>query len=223
MEISLTAEKIIEIAGFPVTNSLLMTWLGIVLILLLAVFAGRKPNLIPRGLQNFFEMAIEYLLNLTDEIINDKKASRRFFPLVATFFIFIVLTNWLGLIPGVGTIGFHEIHEGREVFVPLLRGGNADLNTTLALAITSVFAAQIFGIIAIGFFKYAGKFINFKGPIDFFVGILELISEISKMISFSLTYWIIYLIRFNLIFCFFMMLLLMVVGNRHFNEDKGQH
>jgi len=185
MEISLAAEKITEIAGFPVTNSLLMTWVGIILILILVFFAGRKPNLIPKGIQNFFEMIIEYLLNLTEEIIGEKKVARRVFSLVATFFIFIVVTNWLGLIPGVGTIGFHEVHEGHQVFIPLLRGGNADLNTTLALAVVSVFSVQIFGIIAIGFFKYAGKFINFHGPIDFFVGSLELISEISKMISFS--------------------------------------
>jgi F-type H+-transporting ATPase subunit a len=96
-----------------------------------------------------------------------------------------VTNNWLGLLPGVGTIGLHETHHGKEVFIPLLRAGNADLNTTLALAVIAVVAIQIFGILAIGFWKYAGKFINFKGPIDFFVGILELISELSRLVSFS--------------------------------------
>lgn len=185
MEISLAAEKIGSIFGLPITNSLLMTWAAIALLLILGFFAGRKPQLIPKGIQNFFEAVIEYLLNLTDDIIGDKKVARKYFPLIATFFIFIVTANWMGLIPGVGTIGFHAIKAGKEVFIPLLRGGNADLNTTLALAITSVVAVQIFGIAAIGAVKYAGKFFNFKGPIEFFVGILELISEISKMISFS--------------------------------------
>lgn len=185
MEISLAAEKIGSFLGIPVTNSLLMTWLAIIVLVIFGVIAGRNPQLVPKGIQNFFEAIIEYLLNLATDIIGDAKAARKYFPLVATFFIFIVTANWMGLIPGVGTIGFHELKEGKEVFVPLLRGGNADLNTTLALAIVSVFAVQIFGIVAIGVVKYAKKFFNFKGPIEFFVGILELISEISKMISFS--------------------------------------
>jgi F-type H+-transporting ATPase subunit a len=186
MEISLAAEKIGSVLGFPITNSLLMTWISIILLAVLGYFAGKKPQLVPKGIQNFFEMVLEYLLSLADDIIGDKKISRKYFPFVATFFIFIVGTNWLGLLPGVGTIGFHQVNAaGKEIFVPLLRGGNADLNTTLALAITSVFAVQIFGIAAIGFVKYGKKFLNFKGPIEFFVGILELVSEISKMISFS--------------------------------------
>jgi len=185
MEISLAAEKIGSILGMPITNSLLMSWMAIILLLILGYLGGRNLQLVPKGIQNFFESIIEYLLSLTDDIIGNKEVSRRYFPLIATFFIFIVTANWMGLIPGVGTIGFHEMHKGKEVFVPLLRGGNADLNTTLALAITSVFAVQIFGIGALGVVKYAKKFFNFKGPIEFFVGILELISEISKMISFS--------------------------------------
>lgn len=185
MEISLAAEKIGSILGFPITNSLLMTWIVVILLAVLAFFAGRNPKIVPQGVQNFFEVIVEFLLNLTDEIIDNKKISRRFFPLVATFFIFIVTANWMGLIPGVGTIGFHEVKEGHEILVPLLRGGNADLNTTLALAIVSVFAVQVFGIATIGVIRYGKKFFNFKGPIEFFVGILELISEVVKMVSFS--------------------------------------
>lgn len=185
MEISLAAETIGHIGGMPITNSLLMSWLAVVVLIVLGYFAGRNPKLVPKGIQNFFETVIEYLLNLTDEIIDNKKASRKYFPMVATFFILIVVSNWLGLLPGVGTIGINEVKEGKHILVPLFRGGNADLNSTLAFAIISVFMTQIFGIAAIGVVKYSKKFFNFKGPIDFFVGILELISEISKMISFS--------------------------------------
>ncbi len=185
MEISLAAEKIGSFLGLPVTNSLLMTWAAVLILIILGYLAGRRPKLVPGGIQNFFEMIVEYLLNLTDEILENKTVARKIFPLIATFFIFIVTANWMGLIPGVGTIGFHELKGGKEAFLPLLRGANADLNTTLALAVVSVFATQIFGIAVIGGIKYAKKFFNFKGPIEFFVGILELISEISKNISFS--------------------------------------
>lgn len=78
-----------------------------------------------------------------------------------------------------------EGEKEHEIFVPILRAPSSDLNTTLALAIISLISFQAFGIAAIGFFKYAGKFINFKGPIDFFIGILELIGEVAKMISLS--------------------------------------
>ncbi len=125
------------------------------------------------------------LLNLVDSVFQDMKQTKKYFPFLATLFLFIITNNWLGLFPGIGSIGLHEIHHGKEIFVPLLRGGNADLNTTLALAILTMILVQIFGILAIGFFKYTGRFINFKSPIDFFVGILEIIGEFSRVISFS--------------------------------------
>ena len=107
---------------------------------------------------------------------------------MGTLFIFIIFLNWFGLLPGVGTIGFYEIEEGHEVaekvFVPLFRAGSADLNTTLALALISVVSIQISGIKTLGK-EYIGRFFNFKNPIYFFVGILELISEFSKIISFA--------------------------------------
>jgi F-type H+-transporting ATPase subunit a len=107
--------------------------------------------------------------------------------MVATIFIFVILGNWLGILPGVGSIGINEVEEGHKVFIPILRSMNADVNMTLALAIISVIATQVFGIAALGVFKYAGKFLvnPFRDPIGAFVGILELISEIAKLVSFS--------------------------------------
>lgn len=189
MEISLAAEKVIEVFGFPITNTLLMSWAAMAVLVVLSVIATRKIRAAPRGAQNFLEAVMEFLLNLIDSVTHNRKQSIKFFPILATIFLFIVTSNWLGLLPGVGTIGFPEVHRGKEVFVPLFRSANSDLNNTLALAIISVVITQIFGIMAIGFFKYAGKFFisPLKKPyfVGTFVGALELVSEVSKMVSFS--------------------------------------
>lgn len=185
MEISLAAEKISHIGPLPITNSMVMSWITTLILVVLAIMTTKNIKLIPQGIQNAMELIIEFLMNTADSIIGDMKQTRKYFPLVATIFLFIITNNWLGLIPGVGTVGLHEVHNGKEIFVPLLRSGNADLNSTLALAVVSVISIQLFGILAIGIVKYGSKFINFKSPIMFFVGILELISEFSRLISFS--------------------------------------
>jgi len=185
MHISLAAEKITEICGLPITNSMVMTWVAGVLLIIIAFFTTKKISLVPRGIQNVMEMIIEFLFNTVNDVIGDREQTKKYFPLLATIFLFIITNNWLGLLPGIGTIGYYETIHGEEVLVPILRSGNADLNMTFALAIVTIFAVQIFGIIAIGFFKYSGKFFNFKNPINTFVGFLELISEISRMISFA--------------------------------------
>jgi F-type H+-transporting ATPase subunit a len=185
MEISLAAEKIAHIGEMPITNSMVTSWIGSIILIVFALVATRKMKMVPTGVQNVFEFAIESLYNMANSVIDNEKATRKYFPLVATIFLFIICNNWLGLLPGVGTIGIHEVIHGKEVLVPLFRSGNADLNMTLALAIITVLAIQIFGIAAIGVFKYGKKFINFSNPINFVVGILELIGEVSRIISFS--------------------------------------
>src|SRR5262249_7027906 len=103
-----------------------------------------------------------------------------------TIFFFVITANWMGLVPGFGSIGYWENVPGEEQqeFVPLLRAATTDLNTTLAIALTSVIATQVFGLRTLGG-GYVSKFINFRGPIDFYVGILELIAEFAKIISFT--------------------------------------
>lgn len=183
MHISLAAETIFEIAGFPVTNTLLASWLSVIFLLLAAWFLQRKKiHAVPRGLQNVVEFIVEAWLKLMDGVTQDRKQSIRFFPWVATIFLFIVTSNWLGLLPGFGTIGLHEVDHGKEVFVPLLRTVNSDLNVTLALAIMSVVMTQVFGIMAIGVVKYSKRFINFKNPI---IGLLETIDQVATIVSFS--------------------------------------
>jgi len=190
MHVSITPEIITHIFGIPLTNTLIASVMTTVVLVIIAYFATRKVNEVPRGLQNLFEMVIESLFKMIDNVTGDRKQTYQFFPLVATIFIFIIVSNWLGLLPGFGSIGFYETVEGvhgqeHAVFVSFFRSANSDLNTTLALAMISVLATQVFGILALGIFKYGKKFINFSSPISFFVGILELIGELAKMISFS--------------------------------------
>ncbi len=189
MEISLAAEHIFTIFGFPITNTLLMSWIAMATLVIISVFATRKLKLIPKGLQNFVESIVELILGFITQITEDRKQSEKFFPLVTTIFIFILFSNWLGLIPGMGTIGFFEVVQNEagvsHVFIPFFRSMNSDLNMTLALAIISIFATQIFGIITIGFFKHASKYISFKDPGLAFAGILEAILELVKVLSFS--------------------------------------
>ena len=147
-------------------------------LILTALIINKNSKLIPSGLQNFFEKIIEAMYDLCVSVAGKKALV--FFPLVFTFFIFILLSNWLGLLPGVGSIGFYE--HGK--LVPYLRAATSDLNTTIAFALISMFCVQYYGIKTLKL-SYLKKFFNFKSPIYFFVGILELLSDFSKIITFS--------------------------------------
>lgn len=185
---TLSSETIAHIGSFPIRNTLIMAWIVMAIFIIGSIILKRRGyKLVPKGFQNFVESIIELLFNFFNTIVQDKEQTKRFFPIVATIFLFIIFGNWLGIFPGVGSIGLNEVHNGHPVFIPIFRSMNADINMTLAIAIISVIGTQVFGIAALGVFKYAGKFIvnPFKDFIGFFVGILELVSEISKMISFS--------------------------------------
>ncbi len=179
-EISLAAEPVFHIGSFPVTNSLLASLLtsGVLTWFALSV---RKVKTVPGKLQNLAEMVLGWLLDLCESVAGDRAKARKFFPLVATIFLFVLVSNWMGLVPGFGSIGLHE--GGR--LVPLLRAGSADLNFTLALALISVITTQVFGIVMLSGLGYAKRFFNFTNPIKGFVGIVELVSEFAKVISFS--------------------------------------
>ncbi len=186
MVISLAAEPIAHIGSFPVTNSMLVGWVMSVVLVAFGVVATRGASLIPRGVQNTFETILDLLLKMIDGVTKNRVQSRKMFPLIATIFLFVLAVNWAGLLPGMGgAVGVLEEHEGQPVIVSFIRATSADLNFTLALALVSVIAVQVAGIASIGLFKYAGKFLNFTSPINFFVGILELVSEVAKIISFS--------------------------------------
>lgn len=184
MNISLVAEKIIEVGPIAITNSMLVTWLVMIFLIVFAFFIKKNMKEVPGKLQNIGEFIVESILGMIEGITLDRKKAIQFLPLVCTLFVFIIFSNWAGLIPGFETIGLREVIEGHVVLVPFFRQPAADLNTTFALAIISIITVQIFGIthLGLGYFK---KFLNFKGPIDFFVGFLEAVSEISRIISFA--------------------------------------
>jgi F-type H+-transporting ATPase subunit a len=181
MEISLKAEPLFHIGSLEITNSLFLAFIASFILIIFAVIFRKKINLIPGKLQGAIEVIIEFLLGMMASVLGSKEKAEKFLPLIATIFIFVMISNWLGLLPGVGSFMLKEEHSA----FPLLRAPAADLNFTLALAILSVFCANFFGIIALGFFSHIKKFLNFSNPINFFVGILETISEIAKIISFS--------------------------------------
>lgn len=183
MEIFLSAEKIGSIGSLPITNSLLTTWLVMTLLTIIVFVSTKKLSLVPSGAQNFAESVVEFLYGNVSALAGDKKA-KVFFPIVATFFIFIIFSNWLGLFPGFGTIGFNEHHDGKEVFVPLLRSANSDLNTTLAFSLISVLTTHFFAVKYLGIFGWIKKYFSFN-PVYLFVGILEIVAEITKVISLS--------------------------------------
>lgn len=183
--IEIAAEKILTIAGFPVTNTLLTSWVVLILLLAGAFLIFRKISLIPAALQNILEFFIESFLGLMDGVFGSREKAEKYFPVVATIFLFVLLSNWLGILPGVGSVGFFEETDSGKMFVPLFRSAASDLNFTLALALIAVFLVNFLGIAAIGIGKHMSKFFTLKSPLDFFVGILEFISEIAKMISFS--------------------------------------
>ncbi|MFA5878251.1 MAG: F0F1 ATP synthase subunit A [Candidatus Staskawiczbacteria bacterium] len=181
VEIVIRAEEIFRIGNYVFTNSLILSIVVFIVLLILALSIRRSIKLVPGKLQNIFEMLLEFLLSLMDSVLGDRKKSEKYLPLIATIFFFVLASNWLGLLPGVGSFVLNEGHTA----IPLLRSPAADLNFTLALAIIAVLSTNFFGMAILGFFSHIKKFLNFSGPINFFVGILEFLSEISRVISFS--------------------------------------
>lgn len=202
-EITLFAEPITHIGGFTITNSLISSWITVLILAVFFILIGRKVKQVPGKLQNIFEILLEEALKLADSVTGNRKKTEKFLPITLSLFLFILVNNWLGLVPGFGTVGFIEAEGGHKVFIPLLRGGTADLNTTLAIGLFAVVMSHIFGVVALGIWHHFNKFINLKlikdtavktikdpmvlvvNPIKFFVGLIETIGEIAKVASLS--------------------------------------
>ncbi len=243
--VSISAETVSTIAGLPINNSMVSS--AIVSFVIIAIAVAVKLSLRktsrPTGLQNVAEAFVEGFYNLIYSVTQSKQKTRQFFPVLATFFLFILLNNWFGLLPIVGTVGtYHQeaaVVQGKnessnsesasnakiaseepvldseghdttlaesttakvtsehlpattessnivraKVFVPLLRAATADLNLTLALGLISVICVQFFGVayLHLGYFS---KFFNFSSPLGFIIGILELVLECAKVVSFA--------------------------------------
>lgn len=239
IHISLAAETIGHIGDFPITNTLITSWIVMALLILFGAVLGKKMSLIPSRMQTLVEWMFEAIHDFIGSTLENRKIAKIVFPVLLTLFLFIAVSNAVEFTPGIGSVGFYRaaehaaqplqaahdtagetteapsVHEGvaeaavegAEIeaamghtstgeahetqahgdteFVPLFRSVNTDLNVTLALTIITVIMIEIMGIIALGFFRYAGKFINFSSPLNFIVGLIELVSEISRLISFS--------------------------------------
>jgi F-type H+-transporting ATPase subunit a len=180
-EISLKAQEIFHIGSFGVTNSLFLTLIVSLTLIIVAVVSAKKIKIIPGKFQSVVEMGTEWLLDLMEAMLGSAKKAEQYFPLIATIFVFIMVSNLSGILPGVGSL----VIKNGSTQVPLLRSPAADLNFTLAFAVISVIVTNIIGMMAVGVFPHISKFLNFQNPIKFFIGILELISEFAKVISLS--------------------------------------
>ncbi len=247
--VAVRPEVLFVAGGFEVSNTLFTTWIAMILLILFVYFGTRKLSMVPSGTQNVLEMVIEMWDGLGHSVAGER--NKKFFPFVTTIFLFVLFSNYLGLIPGFGPIGIIPVKEGghapagittfnlpagladflgpkeaavpagehtaekpgekateaeEAVLAPFVRSPSTDINTTLALALISVITTQIFGMQVVGVFKYWTKFFNFAkigqffgslfkgkpnfgalfyGFIDLFVGLLEFISEMVKILSFT--------------------------------------
>jgi F-type H+-transporting ATPase subunit a len=176
--VSFAAEPIFSLGFFRVTNSLLDTFLVDGLLIGLLVAINKKISLVPGMLQNLIEMVVETFYDITESVSGENAS--RIFPYLMSFFLFILLANWSGLIPGISAIG---LKEGNTI-IPFLRPATSDLNTTLGLALISLVATHVMSIQVTGIKDYLGRYFSLN-PLNLYIGVLELIGEVVKVVSLS--------------------------------------
>lgn len=202
-EFELPAEAVFYLFGFPVTNSIIATWLTMIFLVAFSYSVTRRMKIIPGRLQSAFEFLLGWLYDLCQRVAGEENG-RKFFPVVTTIFLFVAFNAWLSLIPGFGSI---MVATAGGAHVPLLRGANTDINMPLALALVSFVFVEYFGLRSLGI-RYLGKFLNvgqffrsigqmmrgklraglsglFTGFINIFVGFLETLSEFVRIVSFT--------------------------------------
>jgi F-type H+-transporting ATPase subunit a len=193
------SQKAVEIGrpfGFPITNSMVVTWAVAAGLIVFAQLSTRRMSQIPGGAQNFLEWLVEGLFGLLEGIIGRHLVEKTFW-FFATIFIFILAANWFGLIPGVGTIGWgHHTDHGFLVERPLLRGANADLNMTLAMALVFMACWLVWALQEVGPGGVVKELFAPKGDttgvlrllmivVFFAAGMLEVISILFRPVSLS--------------------------------------
>jgi F-type H+-transporting ATPase subunit a len=195
-QLSQKAVEIARVFGFPITNSMLVSWVAALFLIIFAQLATRKMEQIPSGAQNFLEWLIESLYNFLEGLLGKHLVERTFW-FFATVFIFILFANWIGLVPGVGTVGWgHQTAHGFVVDQPLLRGANADVNLTLAMALVFFACWFVWAIQEVGPMGFLKELFAPKGEsagalkivlaiVFFIVGCLEIISILFRPVSLS--------------------------------------
>ena len=203
-KVELPAEGVLHVSSwFTITNTLIASWITIIVLGLLFYFATRKMKLIPEGLQNFAEFAVESLSNFVKGVAGEENG-RTIFPVMATIFLYVITNAFLALLPIFGTIGIYE----HGTLVPILRAANTDINLPLSIALVSFCCIEFWGLRSLGLLHYSKSFFNldplrdgfvslFKGKvkpaisgimfgfINIFVGFIELLSHFIRIISFT--------------------------------------
>jgi len=177
LHISLAADPIFHIGGFSVTNALLVTWIASAILLMTALRFRRVVRAIPGRFQALLELVFEALLGFMDGITGSRQKTQRFGPITLTIFFLVLVANWLELFPGFESIFVND--------VPLLRAPSSDFNLTLSIALIAVISTHVLGVRTLGAVKHAKKYVS-ANPINTFVGIIEIIGDIAKILSFSL-------------------------------------
>src|SRR5512139_1944486 len=206
--VALPAEPVLHVGHFSITNTLIASWFTILVLVVVSIFLTRKMKLIPGKRQGLAEVIVEGLLNFVEGIAG-KKHARMLFSGVATIFIYVISNAYLALLPFFGTIGIHG-HGGEHgaEFAAIFRAANTDVNVPLSIALMSFFFVESWGMRAIGVSHYLGEFINLRqflqglkelftgkiktglmnivfGFISLFVGVLEIFSHLTRMLSFT--------------------------------------
>ena len=194
--LSQKAVEIVHPFGFPITNSMVVTWLVALGLIVFARFATSKMHEVPDGTQNFLEWLVESLYALLENIIGPHLVERTFW-FFGSAFIFILTANWMGLVPGVGTIGWgHQTAHGFTIDQPLLRGANADLNMTLAMALIFFGCWIVWALQEVGARGVLKELFAPKGEMSgilrvlmvvvfFGAGLLEIVSILFRPVSLS--------------------------------------
>ncbi|MDD3922868.1 MAG: F0F1 ATP synthase subunit A [Endomicrobiaceae bacterium] len=178
----LAPEILFKIAGFPVTNTIVTTVITDIVIISLVLILKFTISLYPKIFQNIMESVVEYFYDSTKDVAGSRV--KFIYPWVLTFFIFIVVSNLMGLLPGFETIRFHPIGNSSHEGVPLFRTATSDLNLTAAFAVVSIFMTHFYAIKHTGVKSYIRRFVSFQlFPVFLFVGFLEFIGEFTKVIS----------------------------------------
>jgi len=181
LNVVLHAERLFNLGGITVTNSMLLGWLTSLLLVGLFVFAAKRININAsgRGL-SLLELIVELITNLATDVMHDRKKAIKYAPFLITLFCFILFNNWAGLLPGIGSIKYH--HE------PLFRAWTSDLTGTLALSITSIILIQIYTIRELKIGGYLKHYFSNQpwNPINLLIGFIEVLGEFTRIASLSL-------------------------------------
>ena len=190
-------EPFYKLGPIFITNTFIASWIGIIVLVGFFYFATRKTKLIPKGLQNFAETIIEILLGFVEGVAG-KENGRRFFPIIATIFLYVLMNAWMGLLPLFNIIGrahtgtadtlFFGQYSGSIIDVALLRPANTDINTPLMLALVSFFSVEYWGIASVGLRHYLSRFFRLRQLLQ---GLVQLIKGQVKSALSGLFYGVI--------------------------------